>query len=153
MLKPSKTWTSNNPGTRLGILAIAGALIVIGVVWFAIVRLNAFLNPTPQFYSDVKNVDIKTYSLSGQVKTAAPEGIVFTAGQVITGKKGNELKFYDKTALVTSETKVFRRISKDSPDFEAANASDISAGKDITVYTAKNPYENDRFEVDRIEIN
>lgn len=140
-------------GTKAAAIAIVGALAVIGLVWGSAVLIKGYLLPKPQFYSDIKNVDIKTYSVSGEVKSISGTEFTIEAGLVVVGKQGNELRFFGKKAVADGQTKVFRRVAPGKPDFTGATLTDIEPGQNITVYTGTNPYEEDSFKTDRIEIN
>lgn len=143
----------SNFGIKAAALAIISSILIIAAVWFAIVKLNGYLNPPSEFYGNAENLKIETYSSSGQVKAAEDDRIVVTVGQVTTGKQGNELRYFDKTVYFGAETKFFRRIEAGRSDFTQASKADIAPGKDVTVYTKTNPYDNDVFAADRIDIN
>ncbi len=95
------------------------------------------------------SLDIKEYSLTGQVLEASGSRIIFNAGMVFTDRAGQTLFDYvKKTVSITSETQINEAGNRSA----SLELSEIQKDSEIVVYTSDNPFESDTITARRIEV-
>jgi hypothetical protein len=147
MPSPLKTWISNF--WHIVVLTVLVAVLVVFGAWYGITKLIRE-DVSDEYFNNVQNIPIKTYSLGGTVESANFPKIMIKAGQVVTQNGQNNLVYKTYTASVTSATE-YKKYNEQGTE-SAIDFASIGTGDNITVYTAQNPYDNDEVTVSKIEI-
>ena len=150
MPKPLRTWISNI--IRLERIALFAFVILILTVAGGAWKLAKHLDKQDaDYFADVPNLNISSYSLSGKVTRIEPDEIELEVGQVVSGPNGNTIEYQKYTAQIQQTTAILKRNAENKLD--PALTKDILVGNEITVYTSENPYNTKSVFASKIELN
>jgi hypothetical protein len=126
-------------------LLVAVIIIVIGILVFNYKLSSLEGEPVQQ----ARELDIKTFSLGGEVVATSAEQITLKTGWIENG----EFVYYDRFVKINGQTKIFTISSTGTNPVNTNNPSSyIKVGDKITVSGAGNPYTVDTVTATKIEI-
>ncbi len=151
MPNPLKTWIYKVKNfERVSILAILIGILVIIAGWYAAIKIMS-LQVEQVYLDDLKNLDVKSFSLNGKVTELNLPKLSLEVGQVVSTNKGNELVYKTFNGVVNNDTSYFKKMEDQT--FGPALIEDLHLADTVTIYTSQNPYENNELTIIRIEIN
>lgn len=139
--------------THPAIYKAVSALAITVILSVGVAGYLLFDSQNPKVLSASDELQIKEYSLNGKITEVQGDRITVRVNIVQTNGSSVTVSEQEKTFFVTEHSEINSvSIIGGEPVLAPAERVDLSAGKNIAVYSSTNPNSSDQISAERIEL-